>query len=100
MSAPMTETVHVHSAHVPSRPPAPPHSCVYGLAPPPDDPHAHDGAWCLSVNGAVLVGEAIDPVRDAAAALREQGVDENTHVTLYAPSHNVMYSGKLATMSA
>ena len=60
--------------------------------------HARDGEWRLTLGAEVIVNAATDPIREAAEALRERGVHPDTHVSLYAPSHNVAWSGPLKNM--
>jgi len=85
--APFTETLHIHATHV----------RVLGA---PQGVHARDGEWRLTLGGEVIVNAATDPIRECAEALRSRGVEADTHVSLYAPSHNVTYSGPLKNMSA
>ena len=86
--APFAETLHIHATHV----------RVFGNA--PQGVHARDGEWRLTLGAEVIVNAATDPIREAAEALRERGVQADTHVSLYAPSHNVAWSGPLKNMSA
>jgi hypothetical protein len=99
MTAPVGP-VHIWASHIPSSPAAPAHDFRIGeRAPHPENAQASEGGWrLLLADGAVLVEATIDPVTDAAEALRSRGVHLDSYVTIFSPSANPAHVGPLRTM--